>query len=155
MKKNERRGPLISAGAVIGFGMGGFVDGIVLHQILQWHQMISNILPPDTLDAKTINMFWDGIFHVATWLATAIGIALLWRALRTPDVPRSPILMWGALLFGWGLFNLLDSVFNHYIFQLHNVHDQVANPMLWNHAFTLIAVGMILIGWMMTRSARA
>ena len=27
------------AGILIGIGMGGFVDGIVLHQIAQWHNM--------------------------------------------------------------------------------------------------------------------
>src|SRR5215212_10407320 len=26
-------------GVVLGLGLGGFVDGIVLHQVLQWHHM--------------------------------------------------------------------------------------------------------------------
>ncbi|PMR77900.1 DUF2243 domain-containing protein [Billgrantia endophytica] len=26
-------------GVIPGVGMGGFVDGILLHQILQWHSM--------------------------------------------------------------------------------------------------------------------
>ena len=29
-------------GIVIGVGLGGFVDGILLHQILQWHHMLSS-----------------------------------------------------------------------------------------------------------------
>jgi uncharacterized membrane protein len=27
------------AGIVLGLGLGGFVDGITLHQIMQWHNM--------------------------------------------------------------------------------------------------------------------
>ena len=35
--------PLIIAGIFLGLGLGGFVDGILLHQILQWHHMLSNV----------------------------------------------------------------------------------------------------------------
>lgn len=55
--------PLISAATTLGIGLGGFIDGVFLHQILQWHEMLSNKIPPVTLLNKSINMFWDGIFH--------------------------------------------------------------------------------------------
>jgi hypothetical protein len=42
---------------------GGFVDGIVFHQVLQWHNMRSARLPPDNLLDTKIKMFWDGLFH--------------------------------------------------------------------------------------------
>ena len=29
-------------GIILGVGLGGFVDGIVLHQVLQWHHMLSS-----------------------------------------------------------------------------------------------------------------
>jgi uncharacterized membrane protein len=29
-------------GILLGIGLGGFVDGIVLHQILQWHHMLTS-----------------------------------------------------------------------------------------------------------------
>ena len=48
------------AGIVLGMGLGGFVDGIALHQIAQWHNMGSAILPPPTMDAMRQNMAWDG-----------------------------------------------------------------------------------------------
>lgn len=75
MKK--RTGPVIAACTLLGFGMGGFLDGILLHQILQWHQMISNILPPVDVVSKSVNMFWDGIFHAFTWIMTGIGAVML------------------------------------------------------------------------------
>lgn len=147
-KTSERKsGPLIATGTLIGLGMGGFVDGILLHQILQWHQMISNKLPPNTLINKEINMFWDGIFHVFTWTITATGIALLWSLRSRKDVVHSAAIWKGALIFGWGLFNLIDSVANHYIFAFHNLKENSENPQLWNHGFTLLAILMMLIGW--------
>jgi uncharacterized membrane protein len=32
---------------ILGVGLGGFVDGIVLHQVLQWHHLLSDGGPPD------------------------------------------------------------------------------------------------------------
>jgi uncharacterized membrane protein len=29
-------------GILLGIGLGGFVDGILLHQILQWHHMLTS-----------------------------------------------------------------------------------------------------------------
>ena len=30
------------SGLLYGLGLGGFIDGIVLHQILQWHHMVTH-----------------------------------------------------------------------------------------------------------------
>src|SRR3954469_21514203 len=76
------RKPLIAAGILIGAGMGGFVDGIVFHQILQTHNMLSARIGRDSVVTLEVNMFWDGLFHAFTWITTAVGIALLWRAGR-------------------------------------------------------------------------
>jgi len=40
-KKNGRGSPTI-AGILLGPGLGGFFDGILLHQVLQWHRMFTN-----------------------------------------------------------------------------------------------------------------
>ena len=37
------RMPSRASGLLYGLGLGGFVDGIVLHQILQWHHMVSDV----------------------------------------------------------------------------------------------------------------
>ena len=40
-----------AAGIFFGLGLGGFFDGIVLHQLLQWHHMITSAgYPADTLE---------------------------------------------------------------------------------------------------------
>jgi uncharacterized membrane protein len=69
--------------------LGGFVDGIALHQIAQWHNMLSNIVPPDTMDTMRLNMTWDGLFHALTWVITMIGI-LRCGAPPMPAIPSLP-----------------------------------------------------------------
>ncbi|MFN6945921.1 MAG: DUF2243 domain-containing protein [Cytophagaceae bacterium] len=142
----QSKKPLLAASLFLGLGMGGFLDGIILHQILQWHQMISAKLPPDTLLNKEVNMFWDGIFHLFTWSFTLAGIVLMWRVVNRKDVLRSTPVFWGGMVLGWGIFNLMDSIFNHYIFNLHNVREQVGNPAMWNHGFLVFSILLILGG---------
>ena len=66
-----------AAGVFLGLGMGGFFDGIVLHQVLQWHHMISQPYPPTTVHNLEANTLWDGLFHAATYIFVGIGLALL------------------------------------------------------------------------------
>jgi uncharacterized membrane protein len=144
------RRPLISAGLAIGIGMGGFVDGIVLHQILQVHNMLSNRLPTTSLVNVEINMFWDGVFHALVWLMTASGIALLWKAARRRDVSWSGRVLVGSMLAGWGLFNLVEGLINHQWLQFHHVH-QNGDHLFWDLVFlgsglTLLILGASLIG---------
>lgn len=149
MKTEERRGPLLAAGILLGIGMGGFVDGIVLHQILQWHHMLSAIRPPTDLIAIKVNMVWDGLFHAFTWLATMIGLALLWRAGSMRDVPWITRIFVGSLLMGWGIFNLVEGLINHQLLGIHHVHPSAA--LGWDLAFLASGVALIAVGWLLVR----
>src|SRR3954447_14124709 len=97
----ENTKPLTAAGTLLGIGMGGFVDGILFHQILQLHNMLSNIVPRDTLINEQVNMFWDGIFHAFTWIMTSLAVWMLWRASKQEDVPLLGRPFFGAILAGW------------------------------------------------------
>lgn len=122
--------------------MGGFVDGIVLHQIFQWHSMVSNWFPPTTMEAMSFNMMWDGIFHAFVWVVTLIGILLLWNAAyRRLAIPSFQSLA-GQLIFGWGLFNLIEGIINHQILAIHYVR-QVPDYTIYN--LTFLAVGGVLL----------
>lgn len=136
-------GPLIAAGVALGVGLGGFVDGIVLHQLLQWHNMLSSRLPPDNLVDMKINMMWDGLFHVLTWLMTVMGLALLWRAGRRADVPWRGMTLWGGLSLGWGLFNFVEGLVDHQIIGIHHVHPG-AHELAWDLGF--LGSGLLGIG---------
>src|SRR5918911_2919593 len=77
--------PVFAPALTIGIGLGGFVDGIVLHQILGWHHMLS--ARPGT-DMRT-NEVADGLFHAGTWLIVLAGILWLYARLRLPPVPAA------------------------------------------------------------------
>src|SRR3954447_25102168 len=118
MVEATNRRPLIAAGTLLGIGMGGFVDGILFHQILQLHNMLSATRPPTTLVNAEINMVWDGLFHALTWIMTAAGIALLWRAMQSPTRLPSTRTLVGSVSLGWGLFNLVEGILDHHVFGL-------------------------------------
>lgn len=154
MAEARNRGPLISAGTLLGVGFGGFVDGIALHQILQVHNMLSAKYPPTTLVNAEINMFWDGLFHAFCWAMAAIGLVLLWRAGQRSDVPWSTRTFVGSLVFGWGLFNLVEGVIDHHILNVHHVVERLGQS---GFDFAFLAVGglfMIGLGLAVIRSGR-
>jgi uncharacterized membrane protein len=146
------RTPLIAAGVLLGAGLGGFIDGIVLHQLLQWHNMLSAKLPPDTLVGAKVNMYWDGIFHAAVWVLTAVGLRLLWAATSRPEVPRSGRTLWGGLLLGWGLFNVVEGLIDHHLLGLHHVREYAADKMAWDLAFLGLGALLLLSGWALVRA---
>jgi uncharacterized membrane protein len=143
--------PLTTAALVLGIGAGGFVDGIVLHQILQWHEMLSAKIPPDTLVNKSVNMFWDGIFHFFCLLVTLTGIIMLWLAGRRRDADRSGSLLAGGLLGGWGIFNVVEGILDHQVLKLHNVREITDNVAAWNFGFLGFSVILLGAGWALMR----
>ena len=137
-------------GFILGLGLGGFADGIALHQILQWHNMGSAKLPPVTMDAMKQNMMWDGWFHVATLLLTTNGVYFLLRdALQGARLPTMRAFT-GQLLLGWGVFNFVEGVIDHMLLELHHVRDMPVHVPLYDWLFLavggalLIAVGLLL-----------
>ncbi len=144
--EEPRLGPLIAAGALLGIGLGGFVDGIVLHQILQWHHMLSERLPPTDLVNLKVNMVWDGLFHAFTWIATAVGLGLLWRATGRADVVRSTRAFAGSLALGWGIFNVVEGLIDHELLQIHHVHPG-DDELSWDVAFLVLGAALIAGGW--------
>ena len=72
--------PLTKAGIVLGLGLGGFVDGIALHQILGWHHLIctTETCQVETVEALQLQNRQDGFFQLATWLLTAAGMLVAW-----------------------------------------------------------------------------
>ncbi len=138
--------PLITAGTVLGLGMGGFVDGILFHQILQLHNMLSNRVLRDSLVNEQINMVWDGFFHAFTYTCVAVALVLLWRAVTHPGVLLSGRALFGAILFGAGLFNLVEGTIDHQILQLHHVYQNGNHP-LWDAVFLASGVLLMAAGW--------
>ena len=134
-------------GIVLGVGLGGFVDGIVLHQILQWHHLVSSAgYPPTDVRNLSINVFFDGFFHVATWIATAVGLYLLHRAIRR-GARYSGRRLFGGMLLGWGIFNLVEGLIDHHILGLHHVREAAANPLAWDLGFLAFGALLVIAGY--------
>lgn len=143
-------GSLTAPGIVLGFGLGGFVDGILLHQIAQWHNMLSSTerWPTTTVENLEANMLADGLFHAATWAFVALGLFLLWRALR--DGPRaSGTTLVGWMLVGWGLFNVVEGVVDHLVLGLHHVREG-GNELAWDLGFLAFGLALVAAGYALT-----
>ncbi|MEX0780227.1 MAG: DUF2243 domain-containing protein [Balneolales bacterium] len=145
---------------LLGIGLGGFADGIFLHQILQWHHMLSSVMPPMDMPAMEINMRWDGYFHAFDWIVTVVGIFTLWNAGRhTEPLPQSSWFA-GWLLFGWGIFNFVEGLVNHHLLGVHHVRYQGdvygADPVTaWGLGFVLIGgVGFMVGGWILAHYSK-
>ncbi|WP_405566975.1 DUF2243 domain-containing protein [Streptomyces sp. NBC_01167] len=150
-------------GLTLGVGLGGFVDGIVLHQLLQWHHMLTSTnhdrigvkyYPATTVDGLKMNTVWDGIFHAICWVAVLAGLALLYS--RVTDHRRrvwiSPAL-WGWILVGWGLFNIVEGLVDHQILGIHHVYAG-AQQAWWDAGFLLLGALFVAGGWAIQRRSR-
>ncbi len=149
---------LFLAGILLGLGLGGFFDGIILHQILQWHHMLSSTgdHPTNTVAGLEINTLWDGFFHLSTYIMTFAGLAVLWGVLGKLDEQGSRI-RWstkgfiGTLLIGWGIFNLVEGIVNHHILGIHHVRSG-GNQLLWDLGFLAWGAVMLIIGAAMAQA---
>ncbi len=142
------RPPSKASGLLYGVGFGGFVDGIVLHQILQWHHMVSHVqeYPPSTVAGLEVNVLADGLFHVVTWLfllAASITTLSAWRAGR---LAPSWSFHFGLVLAGWGLFNVVEGTVNHQILGVHHVRDDLGAPLGWDLGFLAFGVLLVALG---------
>jgi uncharacterized membrane protein len=152
----ERDFPL-SAGILFGIGLGGFFDGIVLHQLLQWHHMLTSAgYPPDSVRNLEINVLWDGIFHAGTYVCTALGLLVLWRHSRRHHLRWSARLLPGSMLIGFGGFNLVEGIIDHQILGLHHVNETAPREqwLYWDIAFLVWGAAMVAGGWLLLRRGR-
>lgn len=147
-----RAKPLVQAGVLLGVGLGGFFDGIVLHQILQWHHMLSSHADPAIAGDLRLNVMADGFFHAATYVFTVLGIVLLVRAWRDPAVPASGRTLFGSALLGWGIFNLIEGLINHQLLGIHHVRPDGPGPViLWDVGFLVWGIAFVVIGYALVR----
>lgn len=138
---------LLRAAVITGIGLGGLVDGIVFHQILQWHHMLSRAgYSPTTLITShnlEIDTYWDGIFHVGSLLCLVIGLGLLWRARAGASQAKTTLL---NILAGFGLFNLVEGTIDHLLLGVHHVNEKVPNSewLAWDSGFVIVSAAMMI-----------
>ncbi len=144
---------LFRAGIVLGLGIGGFFDGIVLHQILGWHHMICTTATckPLSIPALERQNTQDGVFHLVCWTFVLVGLFLLSRAARPQVGVWSGKALAGAILVGCGLFNFVEGLIDHQILGVHHVLPGHPNQFLFDMLFLASGVVLVIIGWSVAR----
>ena len=129
---------------IMGLGLGGFLDGIVLHQILQWHHMLTDTgeHPTATVAGLETNTLADGFFHLATWVLVATATLLTVRAWQRRELAPPWRAHIGMLMLGWGAFNVVEGLIDHHLLGIHHVRDDLGGPLGWDLAF--LASGVLL-----------
>ena len=141
---------------LMGAGLGGFIDGIVLHQILQWHHMLTDTggHPSTTVPGLEANTLADGLFHLATWLLVGAGMLMTVKAWQRRELAPPWRAHLGMLLVGWGVFNLVEGLVNHQVLGIHHVRDDLGGPLGWDIAFLASGALLVAIGLALPRSRK-
>ncbi|WKN47196.1 DUF2243 domain-containing protein [Nocardioides sp. Arc9.136] len=147
------RRPTRAAGLLYGIGLGGFVDGIVLHQLLQWHHMVSHVddTPTTTVAGLEANTFADGLFHVLAWLCVVAASVLTVRAWQQGRLAPTWSFHLGLVLAGWGLFNVVEGLVDHQLLGVHHVRDDLGAPLSWDLGFLAAGALLVVVGWLVHR----
>jgi uncharacterized membrane protein len=143
---------------LLGLGLGGFVDGIVLHQLLQWHHLVSDVdaYPTSTVAGLQANTMADGFFHAAMWVLVLAGTVTMLKAWRDGRLAPSWSFHVGLLLTGWGVFNLVEGLVDHHLLGVHHVRDDLGAPVAWDVGFLVVSLVLVVAGLVLHRTgARA
>lgn len=131
------------AGYLLGFSLAGFFDGILLHQILQWHHLLSAVDRPPFRDLR-VQVMADGLFHAAMYLIALIG---LWNLLRSRHIfaeRSADRLLVANALIGFGVWHVVDAVLFHWTLEIHHIRMD-ESPLFWD-VLWFIVFGLAFIG---------
>jgi uncharacterized membrane protein len=139
------------SGYLLGVAVGGFFDGILLHQILQWHHLLSGLEGGAFADLR-VQVLADGLFHALMYVVAAAGLWLLWQTRQEFADRGAGTLLFANILIGFGIWHMADSILSHWLLGIHRIRQDSPNPLLWDliwfGAFGLIP---ILLGAMLRR----
>ncbi|TIS63875.1 DUF2243 domain-containing protein [Mesorhizobium sp.] len=156
MASQHRRFPT-SAGILLGLGLGGFFDGIVLHQLLQWHHMATSAgYPVNSVENLRFNTLLDGLFHAGTYILVVLGLVVLWLTAYKSHLWWSGKMLLGTMLMGFGIFNLVEGVINHQLLGIHHVNETVPQDqwIYWDIGFLIWGALMLIGGLALARQGK-
>jgi uncharacterized membrane protein len=141
----DRAPSLLWPGVLVGIGIAGTLDEVVLHQLLGWHHFYDRSTP-------TAGLVSDGLFHLFSTAVLVLGvIQLVERRRTTPDPPRLAL---AGILLGAGGFNLYDGTIQHKLLGLHQVRAGAPDNLPYDLAFLAIAAALALAGALLLRRTR-
>ena len=148
MTQTDADGRYRWSGFLLGFALGGFFDGILLHQILQWHHLLSALNGTDI----RFQVAADGYFHALMYVIAVVGLWLLWVSGKAPDRPSGRLLL-ATILIGFGAWHVADAVLSHWVLGIHRIRMDSGSPLIWDLLwFGIFGVMPLLIGWLMRRA---
>lgn len=137
------------AGYLLGFGMGGFFDGILLHQILQWHHLLSGLSAATLADLR-VQVVADGVFHALMYAVAGAGLWSLYRSRGASQPSRRTLL--AHFLLGFGIWHVVDAVLSHWLTGIHRLRMDVPDPLPWELAWlALFGLLPLMAGWVLGR----
>jgi uncharacterized membrane protein len=141
-------GHVTRTGVILGVGVIGTLDQVVLHEWLQWHNLYDHTTE-----------FWrtaiDGVFHFVTAGLLFVGALRLWGERQHPRLPGQGRWLASGILLGMGAFNLYDGTIQHKVLQLHPVREGVENSVPYDVAFIGLAVALLIGGLLLARRSGA
>ena len=144
MVNEEPNRSLLGPAVLVGIGVAGSLDEIVLHQLLRWHHLYDR-------GSQAAGLIADGIFHLGSTAALGIGLVLLVQRWRTGPGPLRQAV--AGILVGAGGFNLYDGLIQHKLLGLHQVRAGAPNNLPYDLVFIGLAAVMLLAGLVLLRVA--
>jgi uncharacterized membrane protein len=145
MAAGRARSSLLWPGVLVGIGVAGTLDEVVLHQLLGWHHFYDR-------STTSVGLLSDGLFHLFSTAVLVVGVIQLVERRRTsPDPPRLAL---AGILLGAGGFNLYDGTIQHKLLGLHQVRANAPNNLPYDLAFLALAAVVALAGATLLRRSR-
>ena len=144
MANDESNGSLLLPAVLVGIGVAGSLDEIVLHQLLRWHHFYDR-------GSQAAGQIADGLFHLGSTAALVIGLVLLVQRWRTGPGPLRQAV--AGILVGAGGFNLYDGTIQHKLLGLHQVRAGAPNNLPYDLVFIGLAAVLLLAGLVLLRVA--
>ena len=126
---------------LLGFALSGFFDGILLHQVLQWHHLLSAIDAGPAQDLR-FQVMADGLFHAVMYLIAAVGLWKLYRTRAERTDGRASRRLLANFWIGFGVWHVLDAALSHWLLGIHRIRMDSDIPLAWDLAW-LFAFGIV------------
>ena len=135
---------MLVAGVLIGMGLAGTLDEVLLHQLLGWHHFYDRSTP-------AVGLASDGLFHLFSTGLLVAGVYRLARR-RAAEGPRGSRRAVAGACLGLGGFNLYDGTVQHKVLRLHQIRPQAPDQLPYDVAFVGIALLVLLVGVVLMRT---
>ncbi len=132
------------SGLLFGIGLIAFIDEAVFHQLLHWHHFYDRA-------TRSIGLCLRRAVSCLQLVCDGLVIVLAGRSSPAPCLAEKR--WWGSVVLGAGLFQLYDGIIQHKWMRIHQIR-YVENVLIYDLVWNLLAVIMIIAGFLVIRSQK-